>query len=302
MKYDQQISKSSKEKINKSIEVLKQAAYISDTYYNKPLIIAYSGGKDSDIMLDLALKAEINFEVLYSTTTVEAPQTMKHIADTFKRLKAMKIKTIRTKPTLKGEPINMFSLIAKKKIVPTRIIRYCCQIFKEVSTPRRITAVGVRSSESRRRKNRSDFTIKGKSLKHSLHFDLDHVKEVFEEAKTRDPIWDCTIVTRAKGQKDLVVNSIYDWTDEDVWKYINENKITYNPLYDLGFKRVGCVLCPLASRKNKIREAEMFPTIKENYMKAIERMIRARKEAGLDCSDKKFSSPKVFYKWWVEES
>ena len=93
-------------------------------------------------MLDLALKAEINFEVLYSTTTVEAPQTMKHIADTFKKLKAMKIKTIRTKPTLKGEPINMFSLIAKKKIVPTRIIRYCCQIFKEISTPHRITAVG----------------------------------------------------------------------------------------------------------------------------------------------------------------
>ena len=103
-----------KDKIDKSIEILKTAAKISEDFYSKPLILAYSGGKDSDVMLDLALKANIEFEAIYSTTTVDAPQTMKHISEVFKRLKEKGIKTSRTRPIYKGKPVNMFSLIEQK--------------------------------------------------------------------------------------------------------------------------------------------------------------------------------------------
>ena len=293
-----QISKSLKEKINKSIEVLKQAAYISDTYYNKPLIIAYSGGKDSDVMLDLAIKANIEFEVLYSTTTVDAPQTMLHINEVFKKLKAMGIKAGKTKPVYKGKPVNMFSLIQQKGTPPTRIMRYCCSVFKETSTPYRITAVGVRASESRKGHGRSDFSSgRGRAAK---HFNLEHVKEVFKDATEQDLVWDCTIVANARNHKNLIVNPIYEWIDNDVWTYIRGNKIKYNPLYDMGYSRVGCILCPMARRLEKKRDETNFPEIRENYKKAFARMLETRKLQGkttIDC----WTDEEAVYRWWMED-
>lgn len=60
---------------------LRDGAEISKRYYDKPLMLCYSGGKDSDIILDLALKSGIDFEVQHSHTTADAPETVKHIIE-----------------------------------------------------------------------------------------------------------------------------------------------------------------------------------------------------------------------------
>jgi len=76
------------EKIDKAKKVLILAADMSKTYYGEPLIITYSGGKDSDVLLYLA-ENSLNvgdFEVLNSHTTVDAPETVYHIREVFKRL------------------------------------------------------------------------------------------------------------------------------------------------------------------------------------------------------------------------
>ena len=139
-----------KAKIKDAEIALKLGAEMSLHYYGKPLIITYSGGKDSDVMLHIARNCLKNteFEVQNSHTTVDAPETVYHIRDTFRELEAEGIHTEITMPKYKGEPTSMWKLIAQKGTPPTRIIRYCCQVLKETSTPHRMVALGVREDES----------------------------------------------------------------------------------------------------------------------------------------------------------
>ena len=137
---------------------------MSKEYYSEPLIITYSGGKDSDVLLYLAENC-LNvgdFEVLNSHTTVDAPQTVYHIREVFKRLNAKGIKASIHFPKDKdGNPITMWNLIPKKKMPPTRLQRYCCAVLKETSTPHRIAALGVREAESTGRQGRNTFGTRG---------------------------------------------------------------------------------------------------------------------------------------------
>ena len=157
---------------------MRLAAEMSRTYYGKPLIITYSGGKDSDVMLHLAETAlkPYEFEVMNSHTTVDAPETVYHIRDVFKRLNRHGIKT-----TIdyhieivdgKKKPITMWNLIPKKLMPPTRIVRYCCTILKESSTPNRIVSLGVREEESTKRAGRDIFATRGGHTKKRDFFRL----------------------------------------------------------------------------------------------------------------------------------
>lgn len=76
------------DKVEKAKRTLRLAADMSRTYYKAPLIIAYSGGKDSDCLLHIAESCldSTEFEVLNSHTTIDPPEVVYHIRDTFKRL------------------------------------------------------------------------------------------------------------------------------------------------------------------------------------------------------------------------
>ena len=161
------------EKIEESKRALKLAAEMSREYYNAPLIITYSGGKDSDVMLHLAettLKP-CEFEVLNSHTTVDAPETVYHIRDTFERLKRHGIKAnIDYHIGEDGKPTTMWNLIPKKLMPPTRVVRYCCTVLKESGTPNRIASLGVRAEESSKRQGRDIFGVRGGVIQDSYIF------------------------------------------------------------------------------------------------------------------------------------
>ena len=70
----------------KAIERLKCASDMSLKLYKQPLVITYSGGKDSDVLLHLAAASRIPYEVLHSLTTADAPETVRHVSYTFRRL------------------------------------------------------------------------------------------------------------------------------------------------------------------------------------------------------------------------
>lgn len=152
------------EKIEHSKKVLRLASELSKTYYQAPLILTYSGGKDSDVMLNLALDCldPTEFEVLNSHTTVDAPETVYYIREVFSKLREQGIKaTINIPKYADGTPMTMWNLIINKGIPPTRLVRYCCQELKETHTPNRIAALGVRAAESTKRKGRDAFGVRG---------------------------------------------------------------------------------------------------------------------------------------------
>lgn len=299
------ISDTLQEKINDSYEVLKLAAKMSLLYYQKPLILTYSGGKDSDVMLQLAIEClqPDEFEVLNCHTSVDAPETVWYIRDKFKELNAMGIKAGVQIPRYKdGRQKTMWNSIDSKSMPPTRLVRYCCAELKEAFTPNRFIAVGVRESESTGRKGRDLFAIKTNSKKDAQFYDFTHVRDVFtdaererERAKPNDySVYDCKFIENAKKKKDLLCNPIYKWTDADVWDFIKDRGLKYNPLYDKGYKRVGCVGCPMSTRK--AQKLNDFPRFKQNYIKSFDRMLKNNKG-----KIRKWKTAEEVYLWWIED-
>lgn len=153
----------------KAIERIRLASDLSLKHYGKPLVCEYSGGKDSDVLLQLFRMAEIPFEVHNSHTTVDAPQTVRHIKTVFSELADKGIKCeIDYHVQENGKRLTMWNLIPRKLMPPTRIVRYCCPELKEGGNPNRMIATGVRWAESRKRSNRSLFEVLGRTASKSI--------------------------------------------------------------------------------------------------------------------------------------
>lgn len=275
------------DKVDKAIERLKLGSDMSLKYYGKPLMITYSGGKDSEVLADLAIKAKIPIEIVNSHTTADAPPTVYHIRNQFKKWENDGIDCKIVYPKYKGISTSMWALIPIAKIPPTRRIRYCCSVLKETTGKGRMIATGVRWAESAARaKNRSQFeALATKRQSTILLSDNDDKRQLFEA---------CTL--KAKR----VVNPIIDWTDHDIWGYAKSEKLCLNPLYDCGFNRVGCVGCLLAG-KSRAKEFAAFPQYRDMYISAFARMLEARKANDELHGTDAWKSPIDVYHWWMED-
>lgn len=223
-----------KEKI--AIMRLQDAARLSEHRYHLPLMVTYSGGKDSQVLVALAERAGINFEVINSHTTADAPETVYFIREQFKAMEERGIKCSTVIPRYKDKPVSMWTLIPQKLMPPTRLVRYCCAVLKENTGKNRFIATGVRWAESSRRKNSRgimELNSRNREKRIILTTDNDEKRRDFESCEL-------------KGQ--MTVNPIVDWEDTEVWDYIHSERLPINPLYCEGGKRVGCIGCPLATR------------------------------------------------------
>jgi phosphoadenosine phosphosulfate reductase len=104
-----------------------------------------------------------------------------------------------------------------------------------------------------------------------------------------------------RENKDIVVNPIYEWTDTDVWEYIRRENIDINPLYERGYKRVGCIGCPLASYSDKVKEFSDYPKYKEAYIRAFQRMVDKRERMGKNEGMRSWTDGQGVFDWWMQE-
>ena len=273
----------------KAIERLKAASDMSVRLYKQPLVITYSGGKDSDVLLHLAEASGIQFEVLHSLTTADAPQTVYHVRDTFHRLEDKGIKcTVDKHVQPDGSRITMWNLIVKQG-VPTRLQRFCCRYLKETGGRDRFIATGVRWDESAaRKKNRGALEVITSKKDNSLILSNDNSEDrrLFESCQL-------------KGKR--VVNPIVDWKTDDVLDYIEAEHICMNPLYRCGFIRVGCIGCPMAGKAGREAEFAMFPKFKAAYIRSFDRMMEERKRRGKAENCNWGHDGVDIFHWWMED-
>ena len=78
------------------------------------------------------------------------------------------------------------------------------------------------------------------------------------------------------------LNPIIDWSTDEVWEFIHEYNIPYCPLYDEGYKRLGCIGCPMGGTAQRMHEFERWPKYKDAYIRAFDRMIKIRQGGGTD--------------------
>lgn len=275
----------------KAIQRIRTASEMSLHHYGQPLVCTYSGGKDSDVMLELFKRSGIPFEVHNSHTTADAPQTVYHIREKFRELELQGIKcTIDYHVQPDGSRITMWNLIPIKLMPPTRRMRYCCKVLKEGGCSNRMIATGVRWAESTKRQNREHFETIATNSKDAIRIseekmlltDNDDTRKLFEQCQLK-----------AK----TVVNPIIDWEDSDIWEYIESEHICTNCLYKMGYDRVGCIGCPMAS-KARYKEFADFPTYKQAYIKAFDRMLEVRKARG---KDTRWKTGEEVFLWWMED-
>ena len=127
-----EFSEGLKKKVEQAIKLLQSIKT------DEPIEVSYSGGKDSDVILELAKMAGIKYRAIYKNTTIDPPGTIKHCKD-----KGVEVL----------QPKMKFFDIVKKKCFPTRRARFCCEYLKEYKLLN-YAAQGIRRSESKAREER----------------------------------------------------------------------------------------------------------------------------------------------------
>jgi phosphoadenosine phosphosulfate reductase len=268
------------DKTTVALERIKTMAPIADSIYGGYTVMV-SGGKDSTVITDLALRTGVKCKFETSWTGIEYPETVYFLRREKKRIEALGYSFEFIIPRDKdGKQITMWKLIEKNGF-PTRQMRFCCSELKENTSGNCYSILGIRWAESSRRKlNRylhEEKNIKVTNRKIITNNDNDAFRRMSENCMKK---------------KKFILNPIIEWSDYEVWEYIQERKLPYNPLYDLGQKRVGCIGCPMHSNK---KELEDNPRHAFLYKKAAGKYLEnnARKRDGNK------TDADTYYNWWI---
>lgn len=99
-----------------------------------------------------------------------------------------------------------------------------------------------------------------------------------------------------------IVNPIIDWSDDEVWEFIHKYNVPYCELYDQGYKRLGCIGCPM-NTVTRQQELDKYPKYKAMYLRCFDHMVELRKERGLDVGGSgKWRTGQDIYDWWVGDT
>jgi phosphoadenosine phosphosulfate reductase len=190
-----------------------------------PVVVSYSGGKDSLVALHLVLRAGIEPVMLFNDTGLELPETVKNVNE---------VSEIYGLRLINASAGDKFWDAVRVFGPPGKDYRWCCKVIKLVPISRAyknnfrgnvLSVVGQRAFES------IDRSLSGSVWRNRW------LPEV------------------------LSMSPVQDWDQISVWSYIYANKLPVNPLYFEGFERLGCYLCPAANVAEYYEVRRKYPDL-----------------------------------------
>ena len=267
-------------KMEHTIELLQKAERLALIYDKKDgFHLAFSAGKDSQALFHMAELAGVKFKGHVNWTSVDPPQVIR-----FKRKYYPEV--VEHKPKK-----SIYDLAINHGILPSMRIRWCCADLKESAGAGKVTLIGIRAEESTRRAKRHEVEVSDKRFSGNLdEFEKWRKAEIAkrkerlikkmkrEGKKVNEDEFSLQSDNEMRcinGKDSILVSPIFNWTERDVWTFLNEVvRVPHCELYDQGYKRIGCILCPMSQHRQKVRELKDFPHVKRGWIRAI-KAIRA---------------------------
>lgn len=245
---------------------IKKFSNIAESLGHVP-VLGFSGGKDSQVCYDLLVRSGIAFKAVFNHC-FESSETLKFIKEKYPQVEWRR-------EVKEGFFRNM--VINHNRILPTVTFSYCCKDYKHNSKyVDYASIVGVRASESQKRRGRKVFESRTKNFLKKNKYIYDYFSE------------SCVA---SGAPSEISLKPIVDWSDDDVWRYILIHKLPINPEYR-NRNRIGCLICPKASLKSNYTSLMKFP-------KLIDAVIKVRTHERCDwviSSEKKdYSDNKAEY-------
>lgn len=255
-------------KIEKSIALIQKAEKLALALQpENGFHVGFSGGKDSQVLLELVKMAGVKYRAVYNVTTNDPADNVRFIK--------------RNYPAVEFSiPKKSFFRLVEQKGAPTMFNRWCCAIFKETAGVGSVVLTGVRREESSKRARYDEVTKWIHSKKEQEKPNLDKM-----EANK----FQCV-----SGKDRFMVYPMLEWTEKDVWDFISLRNLPINPCYKT-HNRVGCVFCPFARPKDIRLYCETHPRLKEIFVHAIEKYREGRQDR---C---KLSSADEYFDWWLSK-
>ncbi|MHA1973394.1 MAG: phosphoadenosine phosphosulfate reductase domain-containing protein [Candidatus Hodarchaeales archaeon] len=197
-------------------------------------VVAYSGGKDSLVTLHLVAQSDVSYEIIFSDTNLEYPETLENIrkiSHAFQR----KVHTFKNESWDFWERFQQFG-------PPTRNSRWCCKSAKLLPVNELLESLFPAEERVLTFLGRRRYESFGRSR---------------ESRVSRNP-W---------TPKQVSAAPIQNWNAFEVFLYIQKHQITnlLNPLYLQGFIRIGCWVCPASSMSD-------FEIMKETHPELLDKL------------------------------
>lgn len=277
-------------KLKHSIELLQKAEKFALMYDRQNgFHLAFSGGKDSQAIYHVAKMANVKFHAVFSPTTIDPPELIRFIRKNYSDVEFVKPK------------ISIYNLAVIKKMLPTKKYRWCCAELKETQGSGKAVIIGVRHSESTKRAKRNEIEVRSRKYSGDIQGFYEY-SDKNQKFNRYDDALNETIMTCISGKDSLLVSPIIDWTEKDVWFFLNEVvKVPHCSLYDEGQHRIGCILCPMANRKQNKKDAERFPFVKQKWLSTIKRLCENGNYCGGDIARRYNLTPEQLFDWWLSK-